>query len=364
MTDTTSLNANEFSRRLFERMQHPNLIRNLHTQFLYYQQDGIAVPTTLNDAVPDNCWVVSPLTQILGYAQDELPKLNSTVLRGLMRASIAVLGTPLRRAQLDKLQIFNNQCLSTNVYADAWQQINLKALRLQALQNHPDHALMLRSLNAQQNSMLMHKADQDGWLPIVNRQVYLYQNRDHWWSHHNARMDDKLLQQSGWSIRLLDADNHDDLLRAEQLYNQLYLDKYSRHNVQFTAEYFAQFSRAGLLSLYGLFNDDELLGVAGFIGVDQTITAPIIGYDTQQPQRRALYRRLMAFVIRYALDRNLTLNLSAGSPDFKRRRGGDAAIEYSYVYVRHLNVYRRATWRLLSWLSRVLYRPLLERFKL
>lgn len=358
------LSANEYNRRFVENMQQPGLIRNLTTEIIVYQQDGILVPTSVNDAQPDNCWVVSPLTQMIGYAQDEIPKLGSPLLRAVSKVLIALLAAPLRKAQLDRLQILNNQCLSTNVYTQQWQQLNLPRLRQQALQAYPNHAVMLRSLNNFQNATLITQAHEDGWLPVVTRQVYLYQDRTQWWARHNARIDDRLLQQSAWSFRLLDPNDSAQMTRAEQLYNQLYLDKYSRHNVQFSAHWFSIFVRAELLELYGLFYHDELLGVAGLFGVDQNITAPVIGYDTEQPMRLALYRRLIAFVIRHAMDQHMTLNLSAGSADFKRRRGGNAAIEFSFVYVRHLSCYRRMVWRSLSWLSQYFYRPMLERFKL
>ncbi|PTY38814.1 hypothetical protein BGP77_10165 [Saccharospirillum sp. MSK14-1] len=358
------LNATEQNRCFFEQMQQPNLIRNVQTDFVLYQQGDVLVPTSVNEAHPDNGWVVSPLTQIIGYAQDELPKLRSVALRALSRILIAVLSGPLRLAKLDRLQVLNNQCLSTNVYSDQWQHLNLAQLRQLAVEKFPHHTVMLRSLNATQNAAIIHQAQQDGWLPVVTRQVYLYRDHDRWWARHNARIDDRLLQQPDWRFQLLDPNDKAQMARAERLYNQLYIDKYSRHNVQFSADWFRVFSANGLLELYGLFYRNQLVGIAGLYGVDQTLTAPVIGYDTDQPIQRALYRRLIAFVIRYAMDRQLTLNLSAGSPDFKRRRGGEAAIEYSYIYVRHLSFYRRSVWRLLSGLSRYFYRPLLERFKL
>lgn len=360
------LSAAELNRRFIEQMQQPNLIRNVHTDIQVYHHNGILIPTSVNaeQPYPDNGWVVSPLTQLIGYSRDEIPKLNSKLLRVFNRFLIATLAAPLRWAQLDRIQIFNNYCLSTNLYADEWRDIDLAVLRQQAQPRYPRHALMLRSVNEIQNKDLMARAHADHWLPLVNRQVYLYRDKAQWWARHNSRIDDRLLSQSGWSFRLLDPHDEAEMARAEQLYNQLYLDKYSRHNVQFSADCLSRFSRSGLIELYGLFQHQQLLGVAGLFGLEQTLTAPIIGYDTQQPVQLALYRRLIAFVIRQAMERGLRLNLSAGSSDFKRRRGGEAVIEYSLVYVRHLSVYQRTVWRLLSWLSQTFYRPMLERFKL
>ncbi|MBU6952132.1 GNAT family N-acetyltransferase [Hahella sp. HN01] len=358
------LEANELHRRFVELMQQPGLIRNLTTDIVAYEQNGVVAPASVNDYHPQNCYVVSPLTQIIYYARDELPKVESALLRYFCFGLTHLLEWPFKLARVDRLQVLNNQCLSTNFYSANWRELNLRALREQALHRFPNHALMLRSLNARQHPDIIVQAREDGWLPIISRQVYLFLDREQWWNRNNTRADDRLLRQPDWSFKELDPDDETQMARAEQLYNQLYLEKYSLHNVRFSADYLSAFSRSGLLKLFGLFHQDELLGVAGLFGVDQTLTAPVVGYDTRLPAKMALYRRIMAFVIRYAMDNNLELNLSSGAPDFKKLRGAEAAIEYSYVYVAHLGPYQRAFWRGLSLLTEKLYRPILEKFEL
>ncbi|VTR20133.1 Uncharacterised protein [Serratia fonticola] len=149
------------------------------------------------------------------------------------------------------------------------------------------------------------------------------------------------------SFKRLSADDPEQMQCAERLYNQLYLEKYSRQNVQFTTGYLSQASQLGVLQLYGLFHQQQMVGVLGMVQLEQTVTVPIVGYRTELPASLALYRRLIAFALRYAMEHKLFLNLSSGAPDFKRVRGCQPVIEYSMVYVRHLNVYQRGVWALI-----------------
>lgn len=103
----------------------------------------------------------------------------------------------------------------------------------------------------------------------------------------------------------LPADDPEQMQCAERLYNQLYLEKYSRQNVQFTAGYFSQASQLGLLQLYGLFHQQQMMGVVGMVQLEQTITVPIV-----------------------------------------------------------VNAYQRGVWAVISWLSRKVYLPLLRRYQL
>lgn len=355
---------NHWQRQQLALLQQPGMIANLQTSMTEYRQDGLCIPATVNDYMPGNCYVVSPLALIVDYARDEIIKIDNGVLRALCNGLTLLLKWPLVLAHVDRLQVLNNQCLSTNLTSSHWQSLDTDALRQQALRRYPQHTLMIRSLNDRQNPELLAKLSRQGWLPVVSRQVYCQDDPLRWWGKINARRDDKLLHQKEWQFNRLSADAPEQMQCAERLYNQLYLEKYSRQNVQFTAGYFARASQLGLLQLFGLFHQQQMMGVVGMVQLEQTVTVPIVGYRTELPASLALYRRLIAFAFRYSMDRKLLLNLSSGAPDFKRVRGCQPVIEYSMVYVRHLNRYQRGVWAVISWLSRKVYQPLLKRYQL
>jgi hypothetical protein len=75
--------------------------------------------------------------------------------------------------------------------------------------------------------------------------------------------------------------------------------------------------------------------------VESTMTAPIVGYDTQLPQQLGLYRMLMAMVVEAAVARQQRINFSAGAAQFKRLRGATPEIEYSAVFSAHLSKSRQ-----------------------
>ncbi len=58
------------------------------------------------------------------------------------------------------------------------------------------------------------------------------------------------------------------------------------------------------------------------------------------------------------------LHSSSGAAEFKRNRGASASIEYSAVYHRHLPLYRRLCWLILSPLLKKIGVPLLQKYKL
>lgn len=82
--------------------------------------------------------------------------------------------------------------------------------------------------------------------------------------------------------------------------------------------------------------------IAGCLGMHETMTTLVIGYDVALPCKLGLYRMLTALVFQEARDTGRLLNLSAGAAQFKRHRVGKAQIEYSAVYVAHLSVFQRA----------------------
>ena len=108
----------------------------------------------------------------------------------------------------------------------------------------------------------------------------------------------------------------------------------------------------------------ELQAAVGIFQQGNTLTAPIVGYNTMLPQSLGLYRLLMSSVFDQARGCGGRVNLSAGAAHFKRLRGGVPAIEYSAVLTNHLPAKTRKAIRMLQWTTNSIGVPIMERFKL
>lgn len=337
---------------------------NLDTRVEMLQAGEVVFPVTINDAETDNAWVCSPRTTYGDYALEEAvryaPRWTSPALQLLGRGTDAW----LRRASIDHAVAINNWLLSTNLYP-ALAALSVEWMLKEALTRWPGHAIWLRSINEIEHRDWLVELERLGFVLIPSRQVYLFHDVAALAQvRHNLKIDLKLAaKQSG---RARNDDMADaDYARIAELYEQLYMRKYSRCNPHYNAEFMRRWHRAGLLEFDGFRDPDgRLLCIAGHFRQGQTLTTPIVGYDTALPQRMGLYRLLTACTFEHAIADSCDINFSAGAAGFKRLRGGRPSIEYSAVYVRHLPA---ATRRVVAWLSRLTRGvgvPIMRRYEL
>ncbi|MCH8619719.1 GNAT family N-acetyltransferase [Undibacterium sp. TS12] len=350
--------------RIHHSAEQGALIRNLQTRLTLLQADELALPVTTNDGEADNAWVCSPLTTYWQYAKEELQRYQHLLWYRPLLAIIDIYGRCLRAADIDKTVIINNWMLSTNLYP----RLDAAALTDvvdQARCIWPQHAIWFRSLNREQHADWLDALQAIGFQLIPSRQVYLYEDIEACKQHQCMRRDLHLLTHTKLQ-RVADHEIADaDYASIASLYQQLYTDKYSRLNPQYTAAFMRAWHRAGLLHFIG-FKDGagQMLAVVGIYQQGNTVTAPIVGYDTSLPKKLGLYRLLMAAVFDYGRQHGKTINLSAGAAHFKRLRGGSPAIEYSAVLARHMPRKTRIVIKLLSWLTTRLGIPVMKRYKL
>ena len=90
------------------------------------------------------------------------------------------------------------------------------------------------------------------------------------------------------------------------------------------------------------------MGVIGRYEQHNTLTGPIVGYDTALPSKLGLYRRLRAINHGFARRGALLYNMSAGAESFKELRGGQASIEYTVADFRRVKPNQRRAAKILS----------------
>ncbi|HEY2686698.1 MAG TPA: GNAT family N-acetyltransferase [Steroidobacteraceae bacterium] len=339
-------------------------VPNLATHVDFVGAGPSLMPVTVNDGETGNCWVCSPYTAYVLYSQEELRRLASPLLAAPLCTVCGALGSYLRRARIDKAVAVNNWMLSTNIYPDL-NGDHLRNWIEEAQQRWPGHAIWFRSLNQRYTPAWLDLLKALGCELIPSRQVYLYDQIDvSARLHANLRRDLKLLQGRRCDLTSADSWSEKDFERAADLYQLLYIEKYSPLNPRYRASFLRSWHAAGLLNLFGYRDASGALeAVVGIFAAGTTLTAPIVGYDTAAPPARGLYRLLMATVFDLAASSGRRVNLSAGAAEFKRLRGGVGTIEYSAVCVRHLTRRRQRAIGLLAALSRSLGEPLMRRFQ-
>ncbi|WP_188792965.1 hypothetical protein [Dyella nitratireducens] len=271
----------------------------------------------------------------------------------------------MKRAEIDRAVAINNWLVSTNCYPRL-RDVDIDQAIDEAKSRWPDHAIWFRSLNAAHHADWLHALADRGGMLLPSRQVYLFENiAELVRQHTDLKRDISLLRRKDGFVCERILDNETDFVRAEELYDDLYIQKYSRLNPQYRHPLIMAWSKAGLLQLFGLRDTAGILqGVVGLFAFGNLITSPIVGYNTHLPQKVGLYRRLAACVLREGATHGRLVNLSAGVAHFKRQRGGRPALEYSAVLVDHLPPHRRRAIQALGFLTRNIGIPIMRKFKL
>lgn len=346
-------------------------VANARTRMALLDTGRHLFPTSINqgDEPRGNCYVVSPRCAYADYADDELRRLGRPWVTAPLRGLTLGVGAWLAAARIDRLVQVNNWLLSTNLYPPDWDGADLPAITRQLIERFPDHAIGWRSLNEESNRPLCEALARAGYLRVPSRQVWLFDAREgaaaDCLRHHNTRLDRVLLRRTPYRVVGPDALTDDDPVRLQDLYEQLYLHKYSRLNPWFGAGWIRAGVRDGWLDLRALRSPEGRLdGVVGWFGDDRLFTAPLVGYDTALPARLGLYRLLTQLCLQEAMSRRAVLNFSAGAGRFKRLRGGRPAIESSWVRVDHLPRARRMAWQALAAVLERVAVPLIRRWGL
>ncbi len=357
-------NVRAFS-TMFEVDSHL-LIENVHTQYRVLAiNDDLFFPVTINHTEWDNAFVCSPYSAYAEYSKEEVRwTISNPVLRFFLFLVIRSIAGWLKRGEFNKNVHVNNYLLSTNPYPE-WNGDEIAGITDFLKAEFPDHAIIFRSLNEYQHGHLLSEFEAHQYEKVGSRQVYIFDlTKEAWLKHRNNKHDNKLIRKSG--LRLIEHDQMKVYLpQALELYSALYLEKYSKLNPQFTLRYFNECYYAGLIEFQGYIDESGMLkAFSGQFTVDNTITSPLVGYDTNAPREQGLYIHAAQLAILSKFKKGLLLNLSSGAAEFKRLRGGEASIEYSAVCIHHLPKKRLRRWKAIKFVSNKIGVPIIKKYKL
>lgn len=326
-------------------------IRNVYnTELLLAQVDGTILPLTVTDFHRDNSYVCSPYSHYISYGgYEEVHRLDNPPVEALIRTALHPMAWYLRRAGLDRVVYVNNWLLSTNLYPRL-DEAAVHALAQALPERFPDRTIVFRSVDERANPLLLETLRGEGYRMVLSRQVW-YMQPEEARRIRQVKEDVRVLRHHAYEIMDGTAMTDDELARCLELYNRLYLEKYSYYNPQFTPA-FLHLARDGeILHLRALRRDGQIDGVMGFFARNGLMTQPLFGYDTALPMDEGLYRLLTLITLQEGQARSLLVHASGGVGKFKKIRGGKSVIEYNAVYDQHLPIHRRLPWRILQQIS-------------
>ena len=336
------------------------LVRNLETEMHTRRVGPWMVPASLNSGQAKTCYINCPSRAFIDYGAEELDRLTSNPAARLGgRAVLRGLAPLVRATGLDRQVQLNNWLVATNILPPATSDDWITALET-AGADHPGFIPVVRSVNRAMHQRLLDDLIGADLTPFPMRKVFIrdYARERRWTTdeQRDARLlaRDDLEQRSGTTFSTEEFD------RAANLYGQLYLDKYSTLNPQYSG-LFLRLAQACLgLTLVGLFDREKgMVGVIGRYEQHDVLTGPIVGYDRTLPRATGLYRRLRAINHAAARNGHRLYHMSAGAEGFKRLRGGRATVEYMIADFRHAPQAQRRAARILSSLTQRAARRLL-----
>ena len=199
-------------------------------------------------------------------------------------------------------------------------------------ETYPQHTLVIRSVNLDFDKTLLQLAEQNGFRRLLSRPIYLIDtstNKLDLFKDH--RRDQKLLSNTKLSFGKQESISSDEAKRCIDLYNSLYLVKYTKLNPQLTQDWLIAAVETGFLSLHTLQDQEVIVGTVGYYLLEGAMTAPLLGYDTAVRTKPSIYRLLTALISREGLSKGMKMNRSAGADQFKLNRGAKPVLEYSLV---------------------------------
>lgn len=298
------------------------LVRNAEATLVELRHPEATLPMIIPDLKPtldprQRSWVSCMESGLYGYLIDEMQRQGTPdrAKSALMKvyAAMGTLG-PWRRA----VQV-GNLPYSTTLRSEAAERVLWEILPI-LRESMPDRPFAVRNVYPDRQALNL----PDDACLIPARPIYRYDYADGKMPNlKNFRRDLKLLSSDGLT-RIFD-DQFDERRISEslELYQQLYRDKHSLRNPDYTPEMIHFGRMRGWLSLRGLVDpeSDRLVAFAGVHEIGRTLSAPLIGYDFSVPQKKGLYRQLLASLAKEAIDRGMIDDSSSGAGEFKRNRG-------------------------------------------
>lgn len=302
------------------------------------------IPLVINNGNSSTCYLTSPYTNYISYAKDFICSLRNLRLKFFLFVFLKIITGIIRKKNLDKVIYINHWLIATGPQLELCKE-EIESLLFVLKRKFKDYTFVFKGVRQAD----VKKYAAVDLIPIFNRQIYLWDPKNNESLRiRNFRNDRKLLNKK---LILFEVTTNAQLQTVEhlhELYNKLYVDKYSTHNCFYSLKWFVQLLNNKAMTVYSAKLDNHIVFFAACFIYKNELIASVIGHDSNISEQYKIYRQWTSYLMLLAEKNNKVLNLSSGSGKFKLNRGCKRESEYELIYFKHLPLHRKISWWLIS----------------
>ncbi len=323
-------------------------VTNIRTDMQLLQMDEHVLPIALQKWNQDDSLIASPSTLYFDVARDVIEDFNSLSLRLSCRAPLEIAKPLFRACRFNSVVLVNGWPFSTTLYPRL-SSTQVAKIRSFLVREFPHHPIVFRTVDKLSQSDFHEIFRSLGFRLVYARPIYyMFPHSSEFKLTKSLKRDLRQVRRTKYEIVGTSDLRDKDIPRMYDLYRRLYILKHSRHNPNYTMDFFRLLVKDDIMPIIALRKKGRIDAFLGILEDKRMMTSPFLGYDLNAPKELALYRILESLLYLRAKDRGLILNNSAGVAYFKQTRGCLFSMEYFAVYDQHLPLYRKLPWILLQ----------------
>ena len=300
-------------------------VSNASAKIGWYGTTSLPVSVAVVPRHKNASYIFSPRSAWFDYLAHECRR------KPLSALAIQFLGKIVSFLGIDKTAFIGNYPISTSIWTES-QMEEIPSIATTIMTSQPKHFIGIRNILPHRHAKLIKQLAHLDFKAIPSRVIYEFDLRSGLTqTPSHLKRDLSLLKKLNLTIKIATALTQQEIIRVHQLYQQIYLEKHSLLNPQYTLQFFDQVVNQRIMTCLMIGNSsNSIVSFALICTSGETISIPALGYDSEY-ELEGSYRVLFAAIYTHAKNAQALLNYSSGAGDFKRKRGGIPYLEYTYL---------------------------------
>lgn len=334
-------------------------IKNAETKLILLKINNHLIPVTITDENQYGSYIFSFYTAFNYCINEEIRKSVSNKLKLYPILFLVKLTALLMKfSKINKCIIINNWLFSTNIHPEIPYDV-LKIVNEYLRNQYKGYTIVVKSLNILTTFSTIKKYIKLGYQFVPLRPVYLLTpkifstlNKKR---RRELRNDSQYINKNALLITHAfpesDRDNRYDAIKS--YYDDLYIEKYSKYNAQFTDKFFADRMKSDCFKKIFVFKEGNILAFTICFSINNILSTPVLGYAKDIPD---LYRVTSFCLQDYAITNKFIDHASSGVGHFKQSRGYKPYTEYmAYLPSSCSGYLNLSIWKLIGWISKNIF---------